>query len=170
MPEAPKQPDRPFPKWMLVPIVLGVIFLLVLPCAGLVVGIVLPGLAESREMADVRESQRRMRGIYQSMVIYAQNNDDALPPPDAWKETLIAAGYAPPDLLVSPASDGDGEEYVWLPGESWQTRLGASSARLVMYEDPDHHPQGVVVLYADGRSDVISREQLAELLATQTGP
>ncbi len=168
MTETPPTPDRSFPKWIFVPIVLGVIFLMVLPCAGLIVGIVLPGLEDSREMADIRESQRRMRGIYQAMVIYAQNHDDAYPPADTWQEILVSTGYAPADLLVSPVSDGDNEEYVWLPGDLWH-RAG-DSPPLVMYEDPDHHPQGVVALYGDGRSDTISREELAALLAEQAGP
>ncbi|MEQ8769103.1 MAG: hypothetical protein RIB60_01185 [Phycisphaerales bacterium] len=168
MPDAPNPPDRSFPKWIFVPIVLGVIVLMVLPCAGLIVGIVLPGLADSREMADIRESQRRMRGIYQAMAIYAQNHDGASPPADAWQEVLVSTGYAPPDLLVSPVSDGDDEGYVWLPGDLW--RNAGESPQLVMYEDPDHHPQGVAVLYADGRSDTISREELAALLAEQAGP
>lgn len=150
----------------IVAIIVGALFLLMIPCAGLLIGIMLPALGKARVAAQQMASQAQMRGIYQGMVLYEQDHPDAVPTTDAaWRDALIDGGLIPAEMFVPPRTDGDGEDYVILPGAFGGSFDSGSGSRIVIYEDPDHHPDGVLVVFADGHAELVPRDAFERLLA-----
>lgn len=80
-------------------------------------GVLLPALGKARQQARLLKSNTQVRAVVQSMIVYANGNEDRLP---ASTQVLIDEGYLTPELLDSQFGDvGDG-----LPGLTIRTDLG----------------------------------------------
>lgn len=104
-----------------------------------------------------------LRAIHQGMAVYAASNDGQYPPVDRPFDILIEQGLIEPELLVSPLEDGDGVSYilVGLPEATYRNDL------IVAYEDPNHRSDGVLVVYDDNHTAVLSYAEFEAMLAAQ---
>jgi type II secretory pathway pseudopilin PulG len=103
--------------------VIGIVVLVAVGCVGvMLVGIMLPALGKARQSARQIKDSTQIRGVQQSLILWAQNNSDNYPMPsvlDAADATVKAAdgkdlprhmmsilvfnGFISAELLVSPA-------------------------------------------------------------------
>ncbi|GJM20005.1 MAG: hypothetical protein DHS20C14_22180 [Phycisphaeraceae bacterium] len=164
------QQKRGVPGWVVLLIVLGVVFLLVVPCGFLGLGILLPALGKARESAQELKAKTQVRAITQGLAIYAQSYDDALPPADAWQDLLTSDGFVPAELFTSPLGDGV-NDYIYVPAAEFTFEMD----RVLVYEDPAHLRSGDVIAgFHDGHAEQMTRERFDALLesseaATEAG-
>lgn len=130
----------------------------------LAVGILLPAIGKAQETASMILSQTRMRQIQVGVENYYRDTGEALPE-NGWKPILSDFLVGTPDdpIFTSPLSDGDGVEYVFVPGE-----FAFDDSLVMFYEDPDHSisPGAVLVIYDGGNATMIPLADLeAELTA-----
>ncbi|PCI11057.1 hypothetical protein COB72_01795 [bacterium] len=128
----------------------------------LMLGIMLPALGAARTKAQEIVSQTNIRTIAQGAVVYADGHGDMFPTTDQWSVVLIDAGLIQSHLLESPAEDGDGISYIYLGGESTRDAM-----QILIYEDPKHFFEGVLVGFADGHVEMIDHETFEQMLADQ---
>lgn len=103
-----------------------------------------------------------VRTLVQAMVIYAGEHDDMFPDRDNWEQILLAQGLPGNDPLVSSAEDGDGVSYIFVPGP-----FSFDSTQILLYEDPKHFQDGVLVGFADTHVEMIDHETFELMLAEQ---
>ncbi len=127
-----------------------------------VLGIFLPALGKARERAKVLVSEAQMRSQIQAAIMYAEEHDDQFPPESEWPDAVLDTGLISPEMLVSPLEDGDGVSYIYLGGEYSQDSL-----QIVLYEDPNHTEDRVLVGFADGHVEEMTHDELNRLLAEQ---
>lgn len=128
------------------------------------VGILLPAIGKARQTASMILSQSQMRQIQVGVQSYYSDTGETLPK-DGWKPILSDFLVGTPDdpIFTSPLSDGDGVEYVFVPGP-----FAFDDSLVMFYEDPDHaiSPGTVLVIYDGGNATMISLADLeAELTA-----
>ncbi|MBO6513708.1 MAG: DUF4190 domain-containing protein [Phycisphaerales bacterium] len=130
----------------------------------LLIGTMVPALGAARERAQQLKSSTQVRSQLQAAIIYANNNDDQFPPVDQWPDLMYDQGLLEPEILVSPLEDGDGISYIYLGG--WNS---FNAQEIVIYEDPKHHQDFVIVGFADGHVEEVPHDRFEELLFNQTG-
>ncbi|MBL4699513.1 MAG: hypothetical protein JKX70_11845 [Phycisphaerales bacterium] len=69
-----------------------------------------------------------------------------------------------PEFLVSPAEDGDGVSYIFVPGP-----FSFDSTQILIYEDPKHFDDGVLVGFVDSHVEMIDHETFERMLVDQLG-
>lgn len=106
--------------------------------------------------------ERYIRNLVQAFVLYAGNHDDQFPDEENWEQILVAQGLVDVDTLVSMAEDGDGVSYIFVRG-----LFSFDSTQIVVYEDPKHFEEGVLVGFADGHVELIPHEQFQHMLTQQ---
>jgi hypothetical protein len=121
-----------------------------------------PGNSKTAEAE--RVSSQNLRNIAQALISYAYTHDGLFPPNEDWPDRLIRTGMIPQEMLVSPASDGDNDEYIYLGGGT-PTTFGA--ARILLYEDPDHFARGVNVAWSDAHTEWMKPDAFEARLARQ---
>ncbi|MEM7629700.1 MAG: DUF4190 domain-containing protein [Planctomycetota bacterium] len=108
----------------------------------LVAGIMLPALGAARQAALTTRDAVNVRAIAQGLTLYAQNNNDALPPVDAdWRALLIDGGYAPIEVFETPYLNGAAtgvHSYVYLPADS----ITFNARQVLVYTNPQLTPDG----------------------------
>lgn len=110
------------------------------------------------------ESQARM--LVQAAIVFAHDNEDRFPSAEQWPDILIELGIIEPELLVSYVEDGDGISYIYLPFSGvWSE--GGNENRIVIYEDPKHFEKGVVVGFADARTEFVEHDEFQRMLTDQ---
>ncbi len=127
-------------------------------------GIFFPALATAKNRADQLHSEGSIREILSGLEGYALANDGAYPAQSDWEAQLIDGGFVFEESLTSRVGDvdGDGIIYIYLP-----EGYASDASQLVIYEDPDHYENLIVVGYADGSTDLISLTELNLILAEQ---
>lgn len=125
-------------------------------------GIFLPALGKARQRANVLVSEAQMRSQIQAAILYAQDHNDQFPPQSQWPDVVIDMGLISPEVLVSPLEDGDGVSYIYLGGSYSQNSL-----QIVLYEDPKHTEDRVLVGFADGHVEEMFHNELNQLLNEQ---
>lgn len=128
-----------------------------------VLGIFLPALGKARERASVLVSEAQMRSQINAAIVYAEEHNGQFPAPSQWPDAVINMGLISPEVLVSPLEDGDGVSYIYLGGAYSQDSL-----HVVLYEDPNHTENRVLVGFADGHVEEMTHDELNQLLAEQT--
>ena len=107
--------------------------------------------------------ERYVRELAQAMVIYAMDHGDLFPDQDNWEQILLAQGsIGGTDPLVSMAEDGDGVSYIYVPGP-----FSFDSKQILVYEDPKHFEDGVLVGFADAHVEMVDHEIFERMLAEQ---
>ena len=126
-------------------------------------GSLLPSLGKARQRANSLKSATQLRSIVQGMMIYASNN--SYQPPESL-EVLFEQGILEREFMVSPTGSA------WDGGPDYTVRLtveavdsfdamyiaGIDRAALVNGE------QNINVAFADAHVEVLSRDELEELL------
>jgi len=126
-------------------------------------GILLPALGQARQRAQELVSQTYVRSQLQAAVSYANENGDMFPPVNQWPDAVIDLGLIDSTMLVSPVEDGDGISYIYLGGE-----FTFDALQIVIYEDPKHYEEGVIVGFADAHVEMIPHAEFEAMLEEQT--
>jgi prepilin-type processing-associated H-X9-DG protein len=144
----------------------GGVSLLFMPI--ILLAIFLPSLSQAGEMSMRLVCAANLKGIGTSVLIYANENDDAYPPS---LQTFIDSGEITPKQCICPSSGavvGDGVNacYIYIPG----TRVSADDPRNVMaYEPPENHGgEGSNVVFVDGHCTFIRPYSEVERLVAET--
>ena len=118
---------------------------------------------DAAENAQFMQAQTIVRSHAQSIFIYMGSNMDRKPTQDEWPDLLVEEGYmAAPQFLVSSREDGDGVSYIYRAEfEPWDEQS------IMLYEDPKHWDQGVIVAFGDAHVDVIPHDEFEQMLAEQ---
>lgn len=143
---------------------LAITLTIVLVCAVCAV-VVLPILAVrvSQKPAKMLKSKTMVRMLVAGLNEYADYHDRVYPDKTQWPTRLEAEGYIEHELLVSPAEDGDGVSYIYVPGP-----FTLDKAQILIYEDPKHWPEkGVLVGFADGHVEFVPFDEFDAMLAAQ---
>jgi len=127
-------------------------------------GIFVPALSAARDAAYRLDSEIHTREILLGLEQFALANEGEHPDADDWSAVLVDGGYIFEDSFNSKVGDvdGDGVFYIFLP-EGYES----TAAQLVIYEDPDHYEEWVVVGYADGSADSVLKDEFDQMLAEQ---
>ena len=128
-------------------------------------GVLLPALGKARQRANELRSQAQIRSQFHAATIYATQNENQFPLPAQWPDTLIDLGLLEPEILISPLEDGDGVSYIYLGGEQSFDPL-----QILIYEDPKHLEEGVLLGFADGTVELIPHAEFESMLEDQTAP
>lgn len=112
----------------------------------------------------VSMSQSQARQIGLALQMYASDNKGALPPAGPGWETALAENVTS-DLLTSPNAQGAAPgtpSYIYVPVASLS---GADPGRVILYENPSLKATRYAVVYADGRSTSVTKEELDAIIA-----
>lgn len=106
--------------------------------------------------------QTYLRNIAQGLVIYGSDNKDMYPDKDEWQHLLIQSGIVEEYLFTSPLEDGDGFSYALVA-----LQVTFDQSEILVYEDPKHHEEGVLVAFGDCRVEFVDFEVFEQMLAEQ---
>ena len=126
----------------------------------------IPIQSHQRHYSPIGRSKAQVRSLAQGVVVFSGNRDDLFPTAEEWPSALIKLGYIEPEQLVSRVENGDGVSYIYVPS-SHKLFEGDFENRIVIYEDPKHFEEGVVVGFADAHVEVIEHEEFERMLAEQ---
>lgn len=124
-------------------------------------GILLPALGAAQNKAQQIVSQSQIRELTQGAVVFA-GKDEAFPTQEQWPDALFGLGVINADTMISPAEDGDGVSYIYVPGPFSQ-----DANQILVYEDPKHFHDGVLVGFADGHVELVDHDIFEKMLADQ---
>ncbi len=122
-------------------------------------GLVMPALARTRQVAFRMTSGTNLSGIGKACMVYADDHDDEYPPN---LETLVEQCDLAPETLESKRKpiDFDGPSYIYIPGQT----LAMNPGNFVAYENPGFCTEGVNVLHLDGHVEFMKPEMFREEL------
>jgi prepilin-type processing-associated H-X9-DG protein len=123
-------------------------------------GILMPALARTRQLAQRMTSGSNLSGIGKACLIYANDHDDKLPPN---LEALVKDASLSPESLESKLKpeDFDGPSYIYIPGQTMSMFPG----NILAYDNPEFCRDGVNVLYLDCHVAFVKPEEFREDLA-----
>lgn len=118
---------------------------------------------DAAENAAFMQAQTVVRSHAHSLLQYIGDNQDQKPSQDEWPALLIEQGALhSPDFLISSREDGDGISYIYRAEfTSWDETSS------MLYEDPKHWKQGVIVAFGDAHVNVLPHAEFELLLAEQ---
>jgi hypothetical protein len=126
------------------------------------IGILLPALGKAKQQANKLRSMTHVRSIVQAAVVYSTDHEDQFPGVDQWPDAVLDLGLLDPEILVSPVEDGDGVSYIYLGG--WNS---FDAQQIVVYEDPKHFAEGVIVGFADAHVEIVDHATFERMLQEQ---
>lgn len=123
------------------------------------IGIMMPALARTRQLAQATVSASNLSAIGKACLIYANDYDDKYPPN---LEELIEKSDLLPECLESPRKPKgfDGPSYIYIAG---QTVL-ARPDNIIVYENPAFCRGQINVLFNDIHVEKMSKEDFMEKL------
>ena len=124
--------------------------------------VVLPSISATLQKISFFRSQTQVQILAQGLVVFADGHDDQMPTTEQWPGALIELGVIETEMLVSFADDGDGVSYIYMPGPN-----SFDETQILIYEDPKHWEEGVIVGFADGHVEVVPHEEFEIMLAEQ---
>ena len=125
-----------------------------------------PVQSRGKHHTPLGRSKAQVRSLAQGVLVYAFEHDDQFPTQDQWPHELIELGIIESELLISPAEFEDHVSYHYVPS-TLGVFGGDIETRIVIYEDPSHFEEGVVVGFADAQVRVIPHDQFEQMLADQ---
>lgn len=118
---------------------------------------------DASRRAKFYSAQTMLRAHSQAIVVYMNHDDEHQPPSHGdWPDILIEHGLIDAAYLVTFQDDGDGVAYVYLADFD-----PSDESSIMMYEDPDHWEEGVIVAFGDAHVEVLSREDFERRLEAQ---
>lgn len=118
---------------------------------------------DAAENAKFLSSKTVARSLSYAVILHMDSHDDEKPGQNNWADVLVDEGFIEPALLFSPREDGDGISYFYLadftPGDE---------RSIMLFEDPSHWDQGVIVAFGDAHVEVLSHAEFQSRLAEQT--
>ncbi|MBO6512621.1 MAG: hypothetical protein JJ974_01480 [Phycisphaerales bacterium] len=116
----------------------------------------------------IQWSLGQARTLVQGAFVFAGEHDDRFPSKEEWPGALIELGIIEHELLISRVENGGGYSFVYVPSTHQAFDPGYEN-RIMVYENPDHYEEGVVVGFADARAEIIAHEEFERMLAQQLG-
>ncbi len=112
--------------------------------AGVAMGVLMPALAKTRDLAYRKSSQANLSGIGKACLVYANDHGDKLPPD---LQALVKEVELPPQALESKRKpkDFNGPSYLYVSGQTVAMQPG----NIVAYENPEYCTEGLNVLFLD---------------------
>jgi prepilin-type processing-associated H-X9-DG protein len=122
-------------------------------------GILMPALARTRQIAQRMTSGTNLSGIGKACLIYANDYDDKLPPD---LQALVEKVELSPKYLESPRKPPgfDGPSYIYIAGQT----VAMEPGNIVAYENPEFCSDKINVLYLDSHVAAETREDFLENL------
>ena len=114
------------------------------------------------EREPILRSHTQVRSLAQGAILYAVDHDDLLPTKEQWPGVLIELGIIDAELLESRVEDGDGVSFIYVPGPN-----SFDETQILIYEDPKHWEEGVIVGFADAHVEIVPHERFEAMLAEQ---
>jgi prepilin-type processing-associated H-X9-DG protein len=143
----------------------GAVSILFVP---LLISILLPSLSRARELSKRTVCAANMRGIGQSMYIYAQ--DGGMFPEEGadWQGRLVGAGLTMPQQFLCPSDSlVSGSSYYYVPGYG----VESDPEQVILYEDPAiHGGEGGNILTQDGHVGFVRSPRYEEMIDSITLP
>ncbi len=140
-----------------------VIFILaVIAIASMIISKLLLSVGPRVNHGSQGKSSSNVRSILQAIWIYSSNHNDVFPSEDQFPEALLELGYIDDDQLVSPVEIDDPISYIYVPGPS-----GFNAKRILIYEDPTHWNDFVIVGFADAHVEKLDHATFNRMLAEQ---
>lgn len=130
-------------------------FFLLVPVAGLLVGIIWPAMSRARQQALVCRCLANLRQIGLAMELYADGHAGNYPPN---LDVLVKQGYVTTNVLVCPAatSQSNGFSYTYIPVQSRRS----DSGDILVYEPlTNHGGQSGNVVFVGGRVEHLTAAQ-----------
>ncbi len=131
-------------------IVLPVVMAVLLPFLAMFLAILMPALNKAKDVAqrtalakakDVEQQTvcgTNLKELGMAMMVYANDNDDQLPPADRWCDLLISKGKVSPKSLVCPGSDAvEGESSYAMNINAVGKKLNELSPDMVLLFETD---------------------------------
>ena len=117
------------------------------------VGILMPALARTRQLAFRMTAATNLSGIGKACLIYANDHDDKLPPD---LQTLVKEVELSPKSLESQRKPKDfkGPSFIYIPGQT----LSMYPGNIVAYENPEFSADGINVLFLDSHVEFMKPE------------
>jgi hypothetical protein len=112
--------------------------------------------------AKLRGHQVGMRSHIYALLNYAEHNDNRFPKKDLWPDILFDHGYLEDSLFEYVDLDGDDDAYIYLSNQ-----IVNDKDSIVLYEDPKHWDEGVIVGFADAHVEFMSFVDFERVLAEQ---
>lgn len=132
----------------------------------LVVLSLIPIQSHNSHHTPIMRSKAQVRSLVQGAWVYAFDHDERFPEADQWPHELIELGIIEHEQLVSPAEFDEGVSYVCLPCSN-NIFDEENANRILIYEDPTHYDEGVVVGFADAHVEIIKHKVFEKMLAEQ---
>jgi prepilin-type processing-associated H-X9-DG protein len=131
-----------------------------LALGALMMSILLPALNAAREQANIIKCQSNLRMIGTGWMMWANENKNQVPPAI---DSATIGSYLPGGVPTCPK---DGQPYHYVkPSESKISQIREMTQRVIVYDDPQHHDGKMVVLLADGHTEVLDKNTTADVLA-----
>lgn len=121
---------------------------------------------KSRIRPPIQRSVTNVRGLAQGAVIFAGYRNDCFPSEEEWPSALIELKFIESDMLVSPLDGGTENAYIYVPSQLGPDDLNFEK-RIILYENPDHYEEGVVVGFANAWAEIIDHDDFERMLADQ---
>ncbi len=116
----------------------------------------------STSRARILFSKAQVGSLVQGVILFAWNNADQLPTQEQWPDALLELGIIDTEILVSRVEDGDGVSFIYVPGP-----YSFDETQILIYEDPKHWKEGVIVGFADAHAEIVPHEEFERMLAEQ---
>lgn len=136
--------------WLLLPVV---VLVLSLPTLNSLV-------RHPHQNYQITRAKANLRSIAQGLVVYSGRNKDVFPRHSKGLEVLVGEGYIEPELLKSSYEDGDEVSYFFVPGVNT-----FNPEEILVYEDPKHHDEGVLVGFVDSHVEFVDFERFELMIA-----
>ena len=149
------------------------------PVAALLMGILMPALARTRQIAFRMVCGQNMSGLGRAMLIYANDYDDEFPTQTKWCDLLIKYAEVPPEGFRCEAAPQQGQSNYAMNKnlENVDRRSAPPDMVLVFESSPgwnqsggpellttdNHRGDGCNVLFVDGHIESIKKQNLDEL-------
>ncbi|MCG8696728.1 MAG: DUF3352 domain-containing protein, partial [Bacteroidales bacterium] len=129
--------------------------------AAMGMGIVMPALARTRQLAERMESGKNLAAIGKACLIYANEHDDQMP---LNLQVLVEEEYLDARFLESKlCEEAPGPDYIYIPKQ----RISDDLQNVVAYENPDklkRPDEGCNILFLDSHVEFVKGNGLEQLL------
>ncbi len=104
----------------------------------------------------------QLRSVAQGLSVYAAKNSGEFPEHTRWKQVLIEQGICDEEFFTYYDTDEDGDTYTLVA-----FRMTDNPKMIMLYEDVDHHTEGVLTAFCDIRVEFVEFEEFERMLAAQ---